>query len=81
MKQLLDDKTTEENIQLIGEKTCSYNADAIKVLTPPKYKSILRIGNLDYMCTKSFTEKQKQNWLENFGVEIIDCEEKDNEKY
>jgi len=33
------------------------------------------------MCTKSFTEKQKQNWLENFGVEIIDCEEKDNEKY
>lgn len=77
MEQITDDKMIEENMQLELEETHFYTTqDAIKVLTPPKYKSILRIGNLDYMCTKSFTEKQKQNWLENFGVEIIDYEER-----
>lgn len=44
-------------------------------IEPTKYKSHMIIGNLIIDVTKSFTEKQKANWLENFGVEIVDIEE------
>lgn len=44
-------------------------------IEPIKYKSHMIIGNLIINVTKSFTEKQKENWLENFGIEIIDIEE------
>lgn len=69
------------NINIPNDATSLWKKDNVEILNLPKYKSILCIGNLQYMCTKSFTEKQKQNWLENFGVEIIDYKEENNEDY
>lgn len=67
------------NNVLSNNMPLAHKTDNIGNLNFPKYKSILCIGNLKYMCTKSFTDKQKENWLENFGVEIIDYKEGNNE--
>lgn len=74
-------KNFKNNILPNNNMPLTQETNNIGSLNLPKYKSILCIGNLKYMCTKSFTDKQKKNWLENFGVEIIDCKEENNENY
>ena len=72
-------KNSKNDIVLNEDMPLPYDTNNIGALSLPKYKSILIIGNLRYMCTKSFTENQKVNWLENFGVENIDYKEEKNE--